>query len=147
MFNVGQQLYNLTSRDMQTSFLDPFFRTQTGTAAITQNNAAVNFTLPIDRSLYIHSVVFLCQAEAATDWISVQVAVGQSGGSVGVFRQSTNSVLADEFQATYFMDLILPPGINTLQLQANRTGTTGAANSIMTVNGYLIPAGGINRLI
>ena len=58
MLTLGQQLYSLTLRDQTTSFVDPFLRRNNVTAGAGQALVNIDIPVPIDRSLYIHSIVF-----------------------------------------------------------------------------------------
>lgn len=146
MLELGAQLYNLTPRDLQTSFLDPFFRSGTVTLAAAQANNNVELTLPVDRSLYVHSLIFDLAAEAATNWESFSVNARRSGELVAlVYQEAITPVLNTRYSKTIPIDLVLPPGADRIRFGATRLTTTNAVTATFQVLGYLIPPGEIAR--
>lgn len=148
MLRFGDQLYQLTARDMTTSYLDPLFRAlPTVSAGVGVVTAQAQLALPADRALFIHSVIISGLAEAATQWNSFTLGAIQQGVTVTTFyAKGISSAIGSAYTETISFELVLPPNVTSLAFSLNRSGTTGAVNANFTMVGYLIPPGKINRI-
>lgn len=147
MLEIGSQLYNLTDRDRQTIFLEPFLRRTTVTLAAAGTTAQCDFSLPIDRCLYLHSVVFDLAAEAATNWESWSVNIRRPGLELAgiLYQEAITPVLNTRVSRTLSIGFVCPPGVNLIRFGASRVTTTNAVNASAELVGYLMPAGEIGR--
>lgn len=147
MLTFGDQLYQLTLRDLTTAFVDPFFRSASSTLAAASANGNVQIPVPVDRSLFLHSFVIDMSAEAVTQWESWSIIAKRANNeTVGFpYQRALVPVANQRISDTYNVGIILPPGIVALQFGPTRIGTTNGVGFSFTVNGYLIPPGKINR--
>lgn len=147
MLEIGSQLFNLTDRDRQTIFLEPFLRRTSVTLAAASATANMDFSLPIDRCLYLHSVVFDLAAEAATNWESWGVQIRRPGLELAgiLYQEAITPVLNNRVSKTIPIQFICPPGVNLVRFGASRVTTTNAVIANVELVGYLMPAGEIGR--
>lgn len=159
MFNFGEILYRLTPRDEKTLLVDPYFRdsgVQTINAGVTQQT--YNYTVPVDRCLYLHDVIVALEPIAASIWQFISVTVADAAGRVGtVATRRCFLGLADDnvggnvggvgkgVMITLNCRLVLPPQISQLQVNVSRDTSANAGSFVSKVSGYVIPPGGIGR--
>lgn len=158
MFNFGESLYRLTRRDEQTLLVDPFFR-DSGTVSLNIGvaNLTYNYSVPVDRALYLHDVIIALEPTVGTTWQFVSVTVADAAGRVGTVgtRRSATGLVSDNDTAaggigkgvmiTIPARLVLPPQINQLQINVSRDTSAAIATIVAKVSGYIIPPGGIGR--
>ena len=147
MLNIGFQLYELTQRDEETLKLDPYFRVQSGiTLGVGVTNGTFNLSVPRDRCLYIDTVVFSFNAEAATTWTQALVGLTDTIGITHRLSQDALSAgLGNAAGLTSRPKILLPPNIATLDFNGIRTGTTGAVTFTFWLSACLVPPGRIGR--
>lgn len=158
MFSIGQQLYELTDKDQQTLFVDPFFRTVSVTIPALSNNGDAIFNLPLDRALWISSLIIRFDNASVSTWHSAQAYVTNTvGNRFQIFDSAGNatSILNGDYQnggvGTSFsinrqLDLLIPPQTSSLIVGTSRTGNTNPVNFVAYVAGYLLPPGRVGRL-
>lgn len=159
MFNFGESLYRLTQRDEETLLIDPFFRVASGSVAAASLFSSVNIAVPIDRSLFIHTLQIALIASALSTWESASVSLIDSNGtalSAGLFAiGGAGSVILGDNQANSgaglgarinrVLELALPPFISAVRLDVTRLVSTNAATFALGISGYTIPPGRIGR--
>lgn len=157
MLNLGEQLYELTRRDLVTLKIDPFFRTTGVTLGVGQIAGFCVFNVPVDRCLYIDSLSFIGSAALNSTWFDFQVAANTLSSESRVYQQSgdltaglsgpiTGGGLSRPVTIRESLKLIIPPGAINLTFIASRSGTTTPVNMQVYLNAYLIPPGNIGRL-
>lgn len=157
MLTIGQELYSLTSRDLETLLVEPFFRTINANIGAGASGADTSFnSFGIDRCLYIKNITFDINPGAAQS-VTVVSANADSRITTVAFQPlwKLRGTLAGDGNVTQFAgqtvvfnwnaDIILPPGA-ALNCRVERQGTVAAGSYSVSVNGYLIPPGRIGRV-
>lgn len=155
MFNLGQQLYQLTQRDLVGIGADPFFRTFTGNAPAAQSFGLLQIPLELDRALYLHAFSAYLINTALATWTSFLIAAENAAGqSVVLSRGGNNTQLNGDNGAggvgasvmvSRTLQIVVPPQTRRLSFIVTRTDLTNQANFELALNGYYIPPGRIGR--
>lgn len=152
MLTFGEQLYRLTERDEATILIDPFQRAVSAQMGVGVANLVTGPTgqipnIPVDRSLWIHSIQILGGPEAATAYRELGIQLVRGDGSLHqLWLDNQVNGAAGAGVARYIpVGLALPPGSQSPAVNAVRVGTTGVATVTMWITGYLIPPGRIVR--
>lgn len=158
MFSFGEILYRLTARDEKTLLVDPYFRDSgIQTLNIGTANQTYNFTVPVDRCLYLHDVNVALEPTVGTIWQFFSVTVADAGGRVGTVgvRRAVAGLIGDNesgvgaagkgVMITIPVRLVLPPQIDKLQINVSRDTSAQITTFVSKISGYIIPPGGIGR--
>lgn len=158
MLTIGQQLYDLTGRDLSGLMVDPFFRTQTGTVAAASVSGNTQFTLQLDKCLFLSHMNITLNNAALTTWYGCAVDLYNAQNNVfRIFSANgdTGSTLNGDYQNGGVgrsvsihrnFSLLIPPNTTRIVVGANRADTTNATNFTVDICGYYIPPGRIGRL-
>lgn len=158
MLTIGQQLYDLTERDLSGLFVDPFFRTQTVSVAAAAAGGSATFNLELDKSLFLHNISITLNNAALSTWYGMAIDVYNAQANVfRIFSANgdSGSTLNGDYQAggagrgiaiTRTFNLIIPPNSSSIVVAANRATTTNPVDFRVDIVGYKIPPGRIGRL-
>lgn len=162
MLQIGQQLFSLTQRDLQTLRLDPYFRTFT-MPALGPGDASTSGTwdIPKDRALYLDTWGFEWQCGAASQ-LSIaefRMLLHDNPTIFSVINRFTLGLTAlagdnrplgggvnDTVTINRSPKIVLPPGADP-QIALTRSGTVNASNvPTFWLAGWLIPLGNMGRM-
>lgn len=157
MFTIGQGLYNLTERDRTTLFVDPFYRQFVVSAGAASLVGAADLNLPLDRALYINSIVFNGAPTALSRWTNFELNALANSGSTGfllakylgaplIGDNSLATAVGDGCVINRDLNLVIPPNTNALRFSVTRDVVGNAASCTINLSGFLIPPGGIGRI-
>lgn len=146
MISFGQQLYRLTSRDLETLQVEPFFRTVAGTIVSNAPAGSVEFRLPLDRALYVHSLIWNGGLRSGSSYSAIRASFSDGGNFVQgqIFEQEFDTLLTT-FAQTRVLELLVPPQSGKIQLTFLNAAVPATATITGTICGYLIPPGAIGR--
>ncbi len=154
MLNFGQDLYRLTARDEETLLVEPYFRAVAANIGAGLVSATATFITPLDRCLYLHSVMTLANPGATHTWSIISVLIGSPDGVVSQVLSDRRGLLTGDGNAAAvggttvsFRDdlrILLPPGVRVLVF-CEKNAATNAAFFTANVHGYLVPPGQIGR--
>jgi hypothetical protein len=156
MITFGQSLYNLTERDRSTLYVDSFFRTVSGSVPALSDSSDTLLSIPVDRCLFINNISIALDPIALSTWTTAAIrAVSDSGVVYRVFYVFSAALLGDNATTSGAgvqvvlnrnLSLLLPPSTKNVSLLLGRTGNANAATGTCSINGFLLPPGGIGRL-
>jgi hypothetical protein len=158
VITLGQELYRPTIRDERTLLLEPYFKQVQFTIAAASASGVGNIPVALDRSLYLHSFTVVGAMGALDQLGFAQVAAVSQAGTLNIlFAVNGNATgLQGDGQpaaaaaggAIYFnrmSQILLPPGVVSIQFNATRLNTTNASTLTLLLNSWLVPPGGSGR--
>jgi hypothetical protein len=158
MFYVGQNLYQVTERDLATQTISPYFTSVRGNGGAS-TTATGSISIPRDRALYVKNVVLslgpvpLEYYTNASIFFRVFNVVQQdlwninslvSPGLLGQGQQVAS--VGNSVAYSFPLDILLPPGTDSIDATSVKSGAIAQGQTLFFgISGYLLPAGNIGR--
>lgn len=147
MIQFGQQLYELTDRDVSTVLVEPWRADFTGDWGGALFRVAINQTLPRDRLLYLDTITWAITSGTG-QLRDVRLTWQAEGGGPAYrifskFGDALNSAGSSHGDTAY-PSILLPRG-GLVQLYFERNNNTVEGSIACALSGYIIPAGNVAR--